>query len=128
MPGGWRGTVFRRKRHSDRTKRNTQIHALSRHAPSRPEGSAPSPHYNGEDEPIELIARISGKRGYLLGPGVMSGKQFGINHKEYGVTSTGVIRFAEITLDNLGIDPHEVRVRLKKTVEKKLNDQLEKDR
>ncbi len=73
--------------------------------------------YYGEDEPIELgpdenmhdemiesIARISTKRGYVLGPGVMSSKEFGINHKEYGVTSTGVISFAEITLQQLGID------------------------
>lgn len=65
------------------------------------------PDENMHDEMIELIARISAKRGYLLGPGVMSSKQFGINHKEYGVTSTGVIRFAEITLQNLGIDPHK---------------------
>jgi glutamate dehydrogenase len=63
------------------------------------------PDENMHDEMIELIARISEKRGYLLGPGVMSSKQFGINHKEYGVTSTGVIRFAEITLKHLGIDP-----------------------
>ncbi len=73
--------------------------------------------YYGEDEPIELgpdenmhdemiesIARISTIRGYILGPGVMSSKEFGINHKEYGVTSTGVITFAEITLQHLGID------------------------
>ncbi len=63
------------------------------------------PDENMHDEMIELIARISEKRGYLLGPGVMSSKQFGINHKEYGVTSTGVIRFAEITLQHLGINP-----------------------
>ncbi len=65
------------------------------------------PDENMHDEMIELIARISAKRGYLLGPGVMSSKQFGINHKEYGVTSTGVIRFAEITLQHLGIDPRQ---------------------
>lgn len=65
------------------------------------------PDENMHDEMIELIARISEKRGYLLGPGVMSSKQFGINHKEYGVTSRGVIRFAEITLQHLGIDPEK---------------------
>lgn len=64
------------------------------------------PDENMHDEMVELVARISEKRGYLLGPGVMSSKQFGINHKEYGVTSTGVIRFAEITLEHLGIDPY----------------------
>jgi glutamate dehydrogenase len=65
--------------------------------------------YYGEDEPIELgpdenmhdsmievIAQQSVKRGYLLGMGIMSSKRVGINHKEYGVTSRGVIKFAEI--------------------------------
>ncbi len=62
------------------------------------------PDENMHDEMVELIARISEKRGYMLGAGVISSKQFGINHKEYGVTSTGVISFAEITLQQLGID------------------------
>ncbi len=62
------------------------------------------PDENMHDEMVELIARISEKRGYMLGVGVISSKKFGINHKEYGVTSTGVIRFAEITLEHLGID------------------------
>ncbi|MGB9079976.1 MAG: NAD-glutamate dehydrogenase domain-containing protein, partial [Desulfuromonadaceae bacterium] len=73
--------------------------------------------YYGEDEPIELgpdenmhdvmiemIARQSLKRGYILGIGIMSSKRVGINHKEYGVTSTGVVKFAEITMQELGID------------------------
>ncbi len=73
--------------------------------------------YYGEDEPIELgpdenmhdamielIARQAVKRGYVLGKGIISSKRVGINHKEYGVTSLGVIRFAEITLGELGID------------------------
>jgi glutamate dehydrogenase len=73
--------------------------------------------YYGEDEPIELgpdenmhdqmiesIARQSVKRGYLLGIGIMSSKKVGINHKEYGVTSTGVVKFAEIVMQELGID------------------------
>jgi glutamate dehydrogenase len=73
--------------------------------------------YYGEDEPIELgpdenmhdsmvesIARLSVKRGYLLGIGIISSKKVGINHKEYGVTSTGVVTFAEITMRKLGID------------------------
>lgn len=67
--------------------------------------------YYGDDEPIEIgpdenmhdgmieaIAALSKKRGYLLGVGIMSSKRFGINHKEYGVTSTGVVAFAEITM------------------------------
>jgi glutamate dehydrogenase len=73
--------------------------------------------YYGEDEPIELgpdenmhdnmietIARLSKKRGYILGIGIISSKRVGINHKEYGVTSTGVVAFAEKTMAELGID------------------------
>ena len=73
--------------------------------------------YYGEDEPIELgpdenmhdemierIADLSRRRGYLLGIGIMSSKNVGINHKAYGVTSTGVVTFAEITMRELGID------------------------
>ncbi|MBN2331715.1 MAG: NAD-glutamate dehydrogenase [Deltaproteobacteria bacterium] len=73
--------------------------------------------YYGEDEPIELgpdenmhdsmielIARQSVKRGYLLGPALISSKEVGINHKQYGVTSLGVITFAEITMAELGVD------------------------
>jgi len=54
---------------------------------------------------IEAIAALSKKRGYILGVGIMSSKRFGINHKEYGVTSTGVVAFAEITMsESAGID------------------------
>lgn len=82
--------------------------------------------YYGEDEPIELgpdenmhdimveaIARQSVKRGYILGIGVISSKKVGINHKEYGVTSTGVVKFAEIAMAEQGIairqDPFSVK-------------------
>ena len=74
--------------------------------------------YYGDDEPIEIgpdenmhdgmieaIAALSKKRGYILGVGIMSSKRFGINHKEYGVTSTGVVAFAGITMsESAGID------------------------
>jgi len=73
--------------------------------------------YYGEDEPIELgpdenmhdnmielIAKQSATRGYLLGIAIMSSKRVGINHKEYGVTSRGVIKFAEIAMKEMGID------------------------
>jgi glutamate dehydrogenase len=73
--------------------------------------------YYGEDEPIELgpdenmhdamietIAALSVRRGYMLGIGVMSSKRVGINHKEYGVTSTGVVKFAEIAMREAGTD------------------------
>ena len=62
------------------------------------------PDENMHDSMIESIARISKERGYLLGIGIMSSKRVGINHKEFGVTSTGVVRFAEITMADLGID------------------------
>jgi glutamate dehydrogenase len=84
--------------------------------------------YYGEEEPIELgpdenmhdtmiewIARQSVKRGYLLGIGIMSSKRVGINHKEYGVTSRGVIKFAEIAMGQLGIDLHHDRFTVKIT-------------
>ncbi|HZV81131.1 MAG TPA: NAD-glutamate dehydrogenase domain-containing protein, partial [Geobacteraceae bacterium] len=62
------------------------------------------PDENMHDAMVEAIAWLSCKRGYLLGIGLISSKRVGINHKEYGVTSTGVVRFAEITLAELGID------------------------
>lgn len=71
------------------------------------------PDENMHDSMIEEIALISRKRGYLLGIGVMSSKEVGINHKEYAVTSTGVVTFTEITLKQLGInirkDPFTVK-------------------
>jgi glutamate dehydrogenase len=62
------------------------------------------PDENMHDEMIEAIARLSKQRGYLLGIGIMSSKRVGINHKEYAVTSTGVMKFAEITMQALGVD------------------------
>ena len=75
--------------------------------------------YYRQDEPIELgpdenmhnvmieqIAKTAAARGYVLGSGVMSSKEVGINHKDYGVTSFGVIRFAEVTMHEIGIDMH----------------------
>ncbi len=85
--------------------------------------------YYGDDEPIEIgpdenmhdgmieaIAALSEKRGYILGVGIMSSKRFGINHKEYGVTSAGVVTFAEITMaEAAGIDMRRDRFTLKMT-------------
>ncbi|HXE97557.1 MAG TPA: NAD-glutamate dehydrogenase domain-containing protein, partial [Dongiaceae bacterium] len=63
------------------------------------------PDENMHDDMIEAIADLSKKRGYILGVGIMSSKRFGINHKEYGVTSTGVVTFAGITMaEEAGID------------------------
>jgi len=76
--------------------------------------------YYGEDEPIEIgpdenmsdsmiefIARQSLKRGFILGIGIMSSKEIGINHKEYGVTSKGVMKFAEVAMKEISIDIYE---------------------
>jgi glutamate dehydrogenase len=85
--------------------------------------------YYGDDEPIEIgpdenmhdgmieaIAALSKKRGYILGIGIMSSKKIGINHKEYGVTSTGVVKFAEITMaEASGIDINRDSFSLKMT-------------
>ena len=73
--------------------------------------------YYGEDEPIELgpdenmhdsmieeIADRAKERGYILGGGIISSKKIGINHKEYGVTSLGVLKYVERTVKELGID------------------------
>ncbi|WP_246043769.1 NAD-glutamate dehydrogenase domain-containing protein [Geomonas edaphica] len=72
------------------------------------------PDENMHDSVIEAVARISTKRGYVLGNGIMSSKEVGINHKEYGVTSLGVVTFAEITMAELGIDmrcaPYSVKM------------------
>lgn len=64
------------------------------------------PDENMHNIMIERIARLAERRGYLLGKGIMSSKELGINHKEYGVTSIGVIRFAEVTMNAMGIDMH----------------------
>lgn len=62
------------------------------------------PDENMHDEMIETIARLAVERGYVLGAGIISSKQVGINHKAYGVTSRGVIQTAEIALRQVGID------------------------
>jgi glutamate dehydrogenase len=62
------------------------------------------PDENMHDEMIEAIAELSVRRGYVLGSGIMSSKKVGINHKEYGVTSLGVVTFAEIAMRERGVD------------------------
>jgi glutamate dehydrogenase len=95
------------------------------------DGKAKDPRvvdYYGEDEPIELgpdenmhdemietIAALSVRRGYVLGTGIMSSKKVGINHKEYGVTSTGVVTFAEIAMRERGADIRKDRFSVKFT-------------
>jgi len=64
------------------------------------------PDENMHDSMVELIAQMATRRGYVLGSGIMSSKKVGINHKEYGVTSIGVVKFAEIAMRCQGIDIH----------------------
>jgi glutamate dehydrogenase len=73
------------------------------------------PDENMHDSMIEEIAALSRQRGYLLGIGVMSSKQVGINHKEYAVTSTGVVTFSEIAMREMGIDVRHDPVSVKIT-------------
>jgi glutamate dehydrogenase len=73
------------------------------------------PDENMHDEMIEMIAALSVRRGYLLGTGIMSSKAVGINHKQYGVTSTGVVAFAEIAMRERGIDLARDRFSVKLT-------------
>ena len=62
------------------------------------------PDENMHDTMIEYFAQRAKERGYILGSGVISSKKVGINHKEYGVTSLGVLKFVQRTLKELGID------------------------
>jgi glutamate dehydrogenase len=73
------------------------------------------PDENMHDIMVETIAQLARQRGYLLGAGIMSSKQAGINHKEFGVTSTGVVTFAEIALAEVGIDLRRDPCRVKMT-------------
>lgn len=62
------------------------------------------PDENMHEHMIEALADLSKSRGYLLGVGIISSKRFGINHKQYGVTSTGVMTFVEVVMKAQGID------------------------
>ncbi|UCF31852.1 MAG: NAD-glutamate dehydrogenase [bacterium] len=73
------------------------------------------PDENMHDSMVEAIAWLSVNRGYLLGSGIISSKKVGINHKEYGVTSTGVVTFAEVTMAELGLDMRRDRFTVKLT-------------
>jgi glutamate dehydrogenase len=64
------------------------------------------PDENVEPRHIEWIVERARKRGYKWPCSLMSSKpKTGINHKEYGVTSEGVVVFAEQALISVGLDP-----------------------
>ncbi|THB68473.1 MAG: amino acid dehydrogenase [Desulfovibrio sp.] len=74
------------------------------------------PDENIIPEDITWIVQRSAKRGYKWPSAIMSSKpRAGINHKEYGVTSLGVIVFAHEILRALDIDPHNKPFTVKMT-------------
>ena len=84
-----------------------------------PPGSAETDRiYLGPDENISdaliewLVARAH-QRGYPVPDSFMSSKPgAGINHKQYGVTSEGVVLFLRAALAHVGLDPRKAPVRL----------------
>ena len=66
------------------------------------------PDENVSGELIDWIVQRAKDRGYPMARAFMSSKPAaGINHKEYGVTSEGVIVFLEEALKAVGIDPRK---------------------
>lgn len=64
------------------------------------------PDENMHDQMIEWIADYSKKSGYKLGIAFISSKPtYGINHKEFGVTSFGVNVYMHKLLESMGINP-----------------------
>lgn len=74
----------------------------------KPEYIYLGPDENMRPQTIQWIARHSKRFKYKPGISVISSKpDFGINHKEYGVTSLGVHVYVEEFLSYLGIDPQK---------------------
>lgn len=77
--------------------------------------------YLGPDENItpgliDWIVERARQRKYGVPTALMSSKPgAGINHKEYGVTSEGVVVFLEVGLRCMGIDPRQQRFTVKMT-------------
>lgn len=78
--------------------------------------------YLGPDEQvtpwdIDWIVERAAQRGYPIPAACMSSKQgAGINHKQYGVTSEGVVVYLDVALRNvLNIDPHKQSFTIKVT-------------
>lgn len=72
----------------------------------KPEYVYLGPDENMHNEMIEWIAEYSKKSEYKPGIAFISSKpSLGINHKEFGVTSSGVNVYMEETLKYLGINP-----------------------
>lgn len=81
----------------------------------RPEYLYLGPDENMFDPMIVWVANFAKKYDYKPGGSFISGKpRYGINHKEYGVTSLGVNVYLEAILKYIGIDPykHEFTVKM----------------
>ena len=74
------------------------------------------PDENITPELIEWVVDRGQRRGYPMPTALMSSKPgAGINHKEYGVTSEGVIVFLDTALRAVGINPETVPFTIKMT-------------
>ena len=74
------------------------------------------PDENITPELIEWVVDRGQRRGYPMPTALMSSKPgAGINHKEYGVTSEGVIVFLDTALRAVGINPETVPFTVKMT-------------
>jgi len=74
------------------------------------------PDENVTNELIEWIVSRARERGYLLPETLMSSKPaIGINHKEFGVTSEGVVVFLRRALLEYGFDPDNAPFTVKMT-------------
>lgn len=74
----------------------------------KPEYIYLGPDENMHNEMIEWIAEYSKLTGYKLGSAFISSKpKYGINHKEFGVTSLGVNVYMHEVLEYLGINPNK---------------------
>lgn len=73
----------------------------------KPEYLYLGPDERMSDSMIEWIARYSQKVHYKSGSAFITSKPlYGINHKQYGVTSLGVHTYVEALLQFMGINPH----------------------
>lgn len=74
----------------------------------KPEYLYLGPDERMSDSMIDWIARYSQKVRYKPGSAFITSKPlYGINHKQYGVTSLGVHVYVETLLQFLGINPHK---------------------
>lgn len=80
----------------------------------KPEYLYVGPDENMSDEMISWIAAYSKRFDYRPGSSFITSKpNAGINHKAYGVTSLGVIRYMDQMLRSIGLDPKKETFRVK---------------